>query len=212
MKTCLLAPVAECAAPSKLYDHQPERQWRQLDACQYRTILHAEPPRAQCPTHGVRVVKLPWAEPSSRFAALFEAFAIAWLKAVSAGLKQQRSPFLTTAATLGLASGHTNTPASQCRLRRLWRDKANSDEVRRSEHAATVFSPTADSARSAFRCQIVFLLPDPLQLWLDPLNLETCSKSAGSHPTAWHVTESLAHRLDRPRSMRSTPLLDGIRD
>jgi transposase len=76
-------PCAECAAPSKLYDHQPERQWRHLDTCQYRTILHADPPRTQCPTHGVRVVKLPWAEPSSRFAALFEALAIAWLKAAS---------------------------------------------------------------------------------------------------------------------------------
>jgi hypothetical protein len=35
------------------------------------------------PTHGVRVVKLPWAEPSSRFTALFESLAIAWLKAAS---------------------------------------------------------------------------------------------------------------------------------
>ena len=76
-------PCAECGTPSKLYDHQPERQWRHLDTCQYRTILHAEPPRSQCPTHGVRVVKLPWAEPSSRFTALFEALAIAWLKAAS---------------------------------------------------------------------------------------------------------------------------------
>ena len=31
----------------------------------------------------MRVVKLPWAEPSSRFTALFEALAIAWLKAAS---------------------------------------------------------------------------------------------------------------------------------
>ena len=54
-------PCAECAAPCKLYDHQPERQWRHLDTCQYHTILHADPSRSQCPTHGVRVVKLPWA-------------------------------------------------------------------------------------------------------------------------------------------------------
>jgi transposase len=66
-----------------LYDHQPERQWRHLDTCQYRTILHADPPRTQCPTNGVRVVKLPSAEPSSRFTAMFEALAIAWLKAAS---------------------------------------------------------------------------------------------------------------------------------
>jgi transposase len=76
-------PCAECAAPSQLHDHQPERQWRHLDTCQYRTILHADPPRTQCSTHGVRVVKLPWAEPSSRFTALFEALAIHWLKVAS---------------------------------------------------------------------------------------------------------------------------------
>ena len=70
-------------AASKLYDHQPQRQWRHLDTCQHRTLLHAEPPRSHCPQHGVRVVKLPWAEPSGRFTALFEALAIAWLKAAS---------------------------------------------------------------------------------------------------------------------------------
>ena len=76
-------PCPECGTGCKLYDHQPERRWRHLDTCQYRTILHAEPPRSQCPTHGVRVVKLPWAEPSGRFTALFEALAISWLKAAS---------------------------------------------------------------------------------------------------------------------------------
>lgn len=76
-------PCPECGAASKLHDHQPERQWRHLDTCQYRTILHASPPRSECREHGVRVVKLPWAEPSSRFTALFEALAIEWLKAAS---------------------------------------------------------------------------------------------------------------------------------
>jgi transposase len=74
---------AQCGAPAKLYDHQPERQWRHLDTCQYRTVLHARPPRAACGEHGVRVVKLPWAEASSRFTALFEALAIEWLKEAS---------------------------------------------------------------------------------------------------------------------------------
>src|SRR6266536_1931153 len=44
----------ECGVEAKPYDHQ-----------------------------GVRVVKLPWAEPSSRFTALFEALAIEWLKEAS---------------------------------------------------------------------------------------------------------------------------------
>ena len=76
-------PCAECGDPCRLYDHQAERQWRHLDTCQYQTILHAAPPRTQCPEHGVKVVKLPWAEPSSRFTALFEALALEWLKAAS---------------------------------------------------------------------------------------------------------------------------------
>ena len=74
---------SECGTLGPLYDHQPEREWRHLDTCQYQTILHAAPPRLQCPKHGVRVVKLPWAEPGSRFTALFEALAITWLKHAS---------------------------------------------------------------------------------------------------------------------------------
>jgi transposase len=73
----------ECGAESKPYDHQAARGWRHLDTCQYQTVLHARPPRAECPEHGVRVVKLPWADPSSRFTALFEALAIEWLKEAS---------------------------------------------------------------------------------------------------------------------------------
>lgn len=73
----------ECGAACKLHDHQPERRWRHLDTCQYQTILHAEPPRANCGEHGVKAVRLPWAEPSSRFTALFESLAIEWLKAAS---------------------------------------------------------------------------------------------------------------------------------
>lgn len=76
-------PCPECGAASKLHDHQAERRWRHLDTCQYQTILHAEPPRCECAEHGVRVVKLPWAEPLGRFTALFEALAIEWLKAAS---------------------------------------------------------------------------------------------------------------------------------
>lgn len=74
---------AECGKVCPLYDHQPERRWRHLDTCQYRTILHAQPPRTHCGEHGVRAVKMPWAEPSSRFTALFERLVIAWLKSAS---------------------------------------------------------------------------------------------------------------------------------
>ena len=45
--------------------------------------LHAAPPRSECTKHGVKEIKPPWAKPSSRFTALFEALAIEWLKAAS---------------------------------------------------------------------------------------------------------------------------------
>ncbi len=74
---------SECGQECGLYDHQAERRWRHLDTCQFQTILYASPPRSACPQHGPRVVKLPWAEPNSRFTALFEGLAIEWLKHAS---------------------------------------------------------------------------------------------------------------------------------
>lgn len=73
----------ECGKACALYDHQPERKWRHLDTCQFQTILHAEPPRVDCSEHGARTVRLPWAEPNSRFTALFEALAIQWMTVAS---------------------------------------------------------------------------------------------------------------------------------
>ena len=74
---------SQCGQAVALYDHQPEREWRHLDTCQYQTILHAAVPRGRCAEHGVRVVRLPWAEASSRFTVLFERLAIDWLLAAS---------------------------------------------------------------------------------------------------------------------------------
>jgi transposase len=76
-------PCPECGRECPLHDHQEERQWRHLDTCQYQTIVHARPPRSACSEDGVRVVKLPWAEPSSRFTALLERLVIDWLGAAS---------------------------------------------------------------------------------------------------------------------------------
>ena len=69
-------PCPECGAPLGLYDHSEERVWRHLDSCQFMTYLHAQPPRVECPTHGVRQVRLPWAEVRARFTALVERLAI----------------------------------------------------------------------------------------------------------------------------------------
>ena len=65
-------PCPECAQTLACHDHAEERVWRHLDTCQYQTFLHARIPRVNCPTHGVRQVSVPWAEPRSRFTLLME--------------------------------------------------------------------------------------------------------------------------------------------
>ncbi|MQA17437.1 MAG: hypothetical protein GEV09_26040 [Pseudonocardiaceae bacterium] len=57
----------DCERELSVYDHSEERAWRHLDSCAFLTYLHACPPRVDCPEHGVRQVRLPWAEPHSRF-------------------------------------------------------------------------------------------------------------------------------------------------
>ncbi len=59
------------------------RRWRHLDSCQYKTILVADVPRVKCDMHGTQMVKVPWAEPGSRFTAWFERLAIDVLKECS---------------------------------------------------------------------------------------------------------------------------------
>jgi transposase len=73
----------DCGRESTVYDHQAERVWRHLDSCQFMTYLHAKPPRVECPEHGVKLARLPWAEAGSRFTHLFEALAIDLLLAAN---------------------------------------------------------------------------------------------------------------------------------
>ena len=62
----------ECDMALSGFDHSEERTWRHLDTCQLQTHLHAEIPRVECPTHGVKQVRVPWAEPRSPFTLLME--------------------------------------------------------------------------------------------------------------------------------------------
>ncbi len=75
-------PCPECGTACPIYDHQP-RRWRHLDTCQLQTILVADVPRVSCREHGVLQIRLPWADPGSRFTALFEALVIDWLHQAS---------------------------------------------------------------------------------------------------------------------------------
>ena len=76
----LLWPCPECESKLPVFDHAEERGWRHLDSCGFATYLHARIPRVRCATHGVRQVRLPWAEPHSRFTTYFERLAIDVLK------------------------------------------------------------------------------------------------------------------------------------
>ena len=66
----------ECSEALPCYDHTSQRQWRHLDSCQFKTMLHASIPRVNCPQHGVKQVQVPWAAEGSRFTILFERLAI----------------------------------------------------------------------------------------------------------------------------------------
>jgi transposase len=70
----------ECGSESPGYDDAVERRWRHLDTMQYRTILLSEVPQVPCAGHGVRQVRVPWAEERSRFTAFFEVWAIRLLR------------------------------------------------------------------------------------------------------------------------------------
>jgi transposase len=62
---------SECSAVSAI-QNRVERRWRDLDTCQFRTLLCARVPR-------VRTTRVPRAEPASSFTMRFDRLAIAGL-------------------------------------------------------------------------------------------------------------------------------------
>ena len=64
-----------CNARSPRYDRR-RRTWRHLDTMEFSTFVTAQVPRINCPTHGVRQLRVPWAEDSSRYTLAFESFVI----------------------------------------------------------------------------------------------------------------------------------------
>lgn len=65
----------ECGEKCRGYDKEV-REWRHLPTFQYKTVIVAEVPRVECEKHGVHRVKVPWAEPNSRFTVLMERMVI----------------------------------------------------------------------------------------------------------------------------------------
>jgi transposase len=70
-----------CGSECPGYDTLEQRTWRHLDTCEYKTYLVCSVPRVQCPTDGVRVAKMAWAEPGSHFTISFECHVILALDA-----------------------------------------------------------------------------------------------------------------------------------
>jgi transposase len=70
------AQCPECGRECSIHDSAPERTWRHLDTMQFETLIRARVPRAECPEHGVKTMKIPWAAPQGRFTLLFERFAV----------------------------------------------------------------------------------------------------------------------------------------
>ena len=64
-------PCLVCGRMCKAHDFQ-EKTWRHLNFFQHHCYITASVPRTNCPEHGVKMVKVPWAHKGTRFTMLFE--------------------------------------------------------------------------------------------------------------------------------------------
>lgn len=71
-----------CDRVCTVYDRRV-RKWRHLDTGTYRTYVLTELPRVKCPDHGVRTIRVPWADRSARMTYEFEGMVIDWLREAS---------------------------------------------------------------------------------------------------------------------------------
>jgi transposase len=78
----------ECEAIVPGYDARP-RRWRHLNTMQWKTFIVSQVPRGNCPDHGIKQIRVPWAEDQSRFTALFEAFTIDVLMSVRSKIQAE---------------------------------------------------------------------------------------------------------------------------
>jgi transposase len=80
---------SSCSRKVTRYDSRP-RSWRHLDTCQYKTIVHCDVPRSDCPEHGALLIEVPWAEKGGRYTLMFESLVIDWLKEASINAVSRR--------------------------------------------------------------------------------------------------------------------------
>ncbi len=89
----------ECDRLCKAHDFS-EFTWRHLNFFQHHCYITAKVPRTDCPAHGVKRVKVPWAREGSRFTLLFEQAAMTLVREM---------PVLAAARIIGITD------------KRLWR-------------------------------------------------------------------------------------------
>ncbi len=63
---------SECGRTCPGYDRTRDRRWRHLDVAGMQFHLRYDTRRVKCPTCGVKIERLPWAEPGSWFTRPFE--------------------------------------------------------------------------------------------------------------------------------------------
>ena len=85
----------ECGASCPIYDHSPDRVWRDLDTHRASTLIHCSLPRVRCTEHGVQTAKVPWADPHSRYTRLFESQIIKLLSLTKCQVRTARFMGLT---------------------------------------------------------------------------------------------------------------------
>lgn len=215
----------ECDRELGLYDHSDERAWRHLDSCQFETYLHARPPRVRCPEHGVRQVRLPWAEERARFTAMFERLAIdvlremdvagamrvlrvswdeAWHiveRAVRRGLlrKKQRPCSVIGVDETAAARGHKYITVV-CDLERSTVEYIGED--RRAESLEGYYTSLTDEQRSAIKAVA-------MDMW-EPYILATHRQLPGSHDKIvfdrFHVMQQLGRAVDTVRKQEHRAL------
>jgi transposase len=128
----------ECGKSCPGYDSR-ERSWRHLDTCQFKTILVADVARIECSEHGVKQVRVPWAEPGSGFTALMEAVVIDWLRSlasIKAVAKQLRLSWDEVDGIMARAVDRGLARRKRVRVRRIGVDETSFQ--RRHEYVTIV--------------------------------------------------------------------------
>ncbi|KDM66854.1 transposase, IS204/IS1001/IS1096/IS1165 family protein [Acidiphilium sp. JA12-A1] len=83
-----------------------EFRWRHLNFFQHHCIILARVPRADCPEHGVKRVRVPWAREGSGFTLLFEQVAL--MLAREMPVQARHGKWLSPTSGSGESSGITS--------------------------------------------------------------------------------------------------------